>query len=148
MGIRLSSLTSVMVIAAVTGFSSAAKADPYPSSLGLPYNYGSVGLAEEFERVFFRNDRESFNNRSIPRQLDYIFGIRDSFPENEMNRDAKAVHRLYVETFKQQVSSDPIIRTPDLPNPYCTSLLQSGAFNTCPAPVRGREFIYEEQPPR
>jgi len=36
---------------------------------------------------------------------------------------------VYQNTLEQQVSSDPIIRTQDLPNPYETSILLSPRFN-------------------
>lgn len=108
----------------------------------LPSRFDTI--PEAFDRAFFSNDRDAFTNRSILRQLNSIFG---PYPENEINRDGQAVHKLYVEVLEQQVSSDPILRTPDLPNPYNTSLLQLSSFNVN-RPVTGTEFIYEQQPPR
>lgn len=125
MGIQFSSLMGGMVaIAASMGLGSAAIANPDPFNPAVPVGPRPIGLEQEFERVFFGNDREFFNNRSIPRQLDFIFGIRNSFVENEINRDARNIHELYVEALEQQLSSDPVIRTPDLPSPFNRSLLQ------------------------
>jgi hypothetical protein len=146
MNLSISSLMGV-AIAAATGFASSAIANPYPSGMYIPGQSRGLTVEEYFERTFFQNDREYFNNRSIGRQLDYIFGFRNSFPENEINRDTKAIHELYVELLEQQNQSDPILRTRDLPNPYCTSLLQIGGGSiNCTA--GGRELVYEEQPPR
>ena len=101
-------------------------------------------LNDLFDRTFFSNDKRAYENSSIVRQFNNLFG---PFPENEMNKDAKALHRLYVEVMNQQVSSDPILRTPDLPNPYNTSLFQLPSFNVN-RPVVGGEFNYQELPPR
>ncbi len=75
---------------------------------------------EEFEDAFFSNDRNYFRNRGIPRQVAWIFGL--GFTENEMYKDGRAVHDLYLELLEDQVSTTPRIRTPDLVNPYETSL--------------------------
>ncbi len=145
MGLRLSGLKGLMIaVAAVCGFATSAEADP---DIFVPGYDRAISVEEQFNRVFFSNDKDFFENRSIPRQLDYLFGLRNSFPENEINRDARALHRLYVELLEQQVSSDPILLTPDLPNPFYTSLRQllPASFNR---PFGGREFINQELPPR
>lgn len=146
MGMRLSCFKGVMiVVAAACGFANSAIADPDPYF--VPGNDRAVRIDEQFERVFFDNDREYFNNRSLERQLDYLFGIRNSFTENEINRDAKNIHELYVEVLEQQVGRDPILLTPDMPNPFNTSLRQLPPYNVN-RPFGGREFINEELPPR
>ena len=144
MGMRLTCLKCVTIaLAAVCGFATSALADPY---IFVPNNDRALRIDQEFNRVFFSNDREFFENRSIHRQLDFLFGLRNSFPENEINRDARAINRLYVEVLERQVGSDPILLTPDLPNPFNTSLRQlpPSSFNR---PFGGREFINEELPP-
>lgn len=146
MGLMFKSLTGVLVLlAAATGFSSAATAEPALSTqLG-----GYETTAERFNRAFFKNDLDFYRNRSIGRQLDLILGpgslIRNSFPENEIRRDAELVNILYRDTLQQQVSRDPIIRTPDLPNPYETSVLQSPSIKVN-SPAVGREFVFEALP--
>ncbi|MFB2975412.1 hypothetical protein [Microseira sp. BLCC-F43] len=145
MGMRLSCLKGVMiVVAAAGGFANSAIADPY---IFVPDNDRAVRIDQQFNRVFFSNDREFFKNRSIERQLDFLFGLRNSYPENEINRDGRGVHNLYVEVLERQVGSDPILLTPDLPNPFNTSLRQlpPSSFNR---PFGGRELINEELPPR
>ena len=62
------------------------------------------------------------------RQLDFILGIgspKNSFVDNEINADTRAVTILYKDELLKQGSSDRVIRTRDLPNPYDTSILQS-----------------------
>lgn len=146
MGLRFSSLSSVLVlVAAAIGFPSAAIAQSTLST----QSSGNETLSETFNRAFFKNDPEFFRNRSPKRQIDLILGpgslIRNSFPENEILRDAKLVDILYQDALEQQVSSDPIIRTPDLPNPYETSILQSPRFNVN---SRLRELLLRTQPPQ
>ncbi|WP_026100231.1 hypothetical protein [Fortiea contorta] len=106
--------------------------------------------SDAFERAFFRHDRNFYENTTYKRQLDSIFGagsVHNSFPENEIARDAELVNTLYRDVLKQQVSNDPYIRTPDLPNPYGTSLLMSPRVNANQLKV-GTEFRFETAPPR
>ena len=70
------------------------------------------------------------------------------FPDVELENDADSLNKLYNDVLEQQVSSDPIIRTPDLPNPFNSSLRSTSqprrAFNR----VEGVEFIFETLPLR
>lgn len=146
MGLMFKSLTGVLVlVAAATVFPSAATAQLASSTQASGYET----TAERFNRAFFKNDLDFYHNRSVGRQLDLILGqgslIRNSFPENEIRRDAELVNKLYRDTLQQQVSSDPIIRTPDLPNPYETSLLQSSSTKVN-SPMVGREVVFETLP--
>jgi hypothetical protein len=104
-----------------------------------------------FNRAFFKNDRTFYGNNSLGRQIDWMFGpgslFKNSFPENEIARDAELVNNVYRDVMNQQVSNDPYIRTPDLPNPYNTSLMMSPRLNTNKLKV-GTEFRFEGEPPR
>lgn len=148
MVVRFRSLTGVLVFVAVaTGFPFAAIAEPTSSSQPS----GKETISETFNRAFFKNDPDFFRNRSFGRQLDFILGTPslrgNSFPENEISRDAEVVDIVYQDGLEQQVSSGPIIRTRDLPNPYETSILRSPRFNVNNR-VQGNEFIFEALPPR
>jgi hypothetical protein len=77
-------------------------------------------IPEAFEDAFFSNDPTFFRNRGIGRQLTWMFG---SGIENEIWRDGRNVHERYVELLEEQVSTTSRIRTPDLVNPYETSLI-------------------------
>jgi len=87
----------------------------------------TVTLQEAFERAYYSNDRNFFRNRRLDRQVDWILGtgttFLNSFTDNEIAGDGRAINRLYRDALRQQVLSDGIIRTPDLENPYDTSLL-------------------------
>lgn len=77
-------------------------------------------IPEVVDNTFFSHDEMFFNNRTIPRQVSWIFGL--GFPDNEIWKDGEAFHELYRELYEAQVSTTPRIRTPDLVNPFETSL--------------------------
>lgn len=86
----------------------------------------TITPSEAFVEAFFENSRDPAYNTTIGRQFNTIFGVtsfpQGSYPDNEIVRDAQKIHELHEEIMHQQVSSDPIIRTRDLPNPYNSSL--------------------------
>ncbi|MEH2249900.1 hypothetical protein [Nostoc sp.] len=104
-----------------------------------------------FEQAYFRHDRNFYENGSLKRQLDSFLGsgssFGGSFPENEIAHDAELVNTLYHDVLTQQVGNDPYLRTPDLPNPYDTSLMMSPRLNSNKLKV-GTEFRFETLPPR
>ncbi|NET54520.1 MAG: hypothetical protein F6K09_39825 [Merismopedia sp. SIO2A8] len=77
-------------------------------------------LAEQMDDTFYSNDQNYYENRSIPRQILWFFGL--SHTEGEINRDGAAVNRLVQRMWDEQTSEDALIRTRDLPNPYQSSL--------------------------
>lgn len=127
MGLKFKNIIGVLVVViAATGFQSAAMAQ---SSLVARLRGSNETLSETVNRAFFRNDPEFFRNRSLKRQVEFILGVgslgRNSFLESEIVRDANLIDIVYQDALEQQASSDPIIRTSDLPNPYETSVLLS-----------------------
>ncbi|NES63978.1 MAG: hypothetical protein F6K24_01225 [Okeania sp. SIO2D1] len=108
-----------------------------------------IVLPEAFNRAFMDESGDFFENRSLGRQVDWMFGpgsnFGGSFPENEITRDGKTVYQLYLYTLEQQVSSDPIIRTLDLPNPFNSSLRSESAYPSSLFVPRS-DFIFEIQP--
>lgn len=104
-----------------------------------------------FNRAFFKNDRNFYGNNTFRRQIDWMLGpgslFKNSFPENEIARDAELVNTVYRDVMSQQVSNDPYIRTPDLPNPYNTSIMMSPRLNSNKLQV-GTEFRFDAEPPR
>lgn len=148
MGLSFRSLNGILIlVAAAAVFPSAARSQttspsaPTDQIALIRLLKGNESVADTFNRAYFKNDPNFFRNRSVKNQLDLIFGpgslIRNSFPENKINRDAELIDILYQDTLRQQVSSDPIIRTRDLPNPYETSILQSPGLKGN-SPVEGR----------
>jgi hypothetical protein len=135
MGIRFKAIGSLFVLlVAGTAFQSKAIAE-------------SQTPAEAFERTYFKNDRNFYDNGTVFRQLDWMFGFRNSFPESEIARDAEAVNNLFHDTLQQQVGNDPYIRTPDLPTPYTSSVMSSPRLNMNKLRT-GTEFRFENTPPR
>ena len=107
-------------------------------------------IPEAFDDALTEESGDFFENRSFIRQVEYMFGLgsftRPSFLENELVRDFNRVHNLYLYTLEEQVSSGPIIRTPDLVNPYNESLYSSPAYRPASVVPSGSEFIFERQP--
>ncbi|MBD2740997.1 hypothetical protein [Coleofasciculus sp. FACHB-1120] len=133
---RLTNLMSVLVLsAASTVIASSAIAQ-------------QTSIPDLFNRAITEKSKDFFGNESTRRDIDFIIG--PSFPENEIEQDAKTLDNLYRELLWQQVSSDFIIRTPDLPNPFNTSILQSPAINVnvtgTGRPLTGSEFVFENPP--
>ncbi|MEH2384865.1 MAG: hypothetical protein V7K14_03535 [Nostoc sp.] len=143
MRIKLKTLGGLLVLlAAGIAFPSVASAQ-----IQTP-NYETTN--DVFERAFFSHDRNFYENGSLKRQLDSFLGIGSSFggsfPENEIAHDAELLNTLYRDVLTQQVSNDPYIRTPDLPNPYDTSLMMSPRVNSNKLKV-GTEFRFETLSP-
>ncbi len=143
MGVNIKIFSGLLVFIATASFSSRVVAQKETSSYETPN--------EVFERAFFKNDPNFYGNQTPKRQIDWIFGpgslFRNSFPEHEIARDAELVNTLYHDILNQQVSNDPYIRTPDLPNPYNTSLLMSPRLNANQLKV-GTEYRFETVPSR
>jgi len=125
MSLNVKKLVGVLAIfAAVSGFDTQANAQ---STADTQFQRPQT-TADRFQEIFYSNDKPFFENRSVIRQLDTIFGFgsfKNSFVENEIHADTQAIQEFYVEALANQVASDPIVRTRDLPNPYETSILQS-----------------------
>lgn len=136
-------LSSLLVLFASINFSGAAMAQTATSGYETPNDV--------FERAFFKNDPNFYENQTFRRQIDLMFGpgslLKNSFPENEIARDAELVNTLYRDALTQQTTNDPYIRTPDLPNPYNTSLLMSPHLSPTKLQT-GTEFRFETVPPR
>jgi len=148
---RLTKLLTAMVLAGASSvLASAAIAQTDPSGFE-PIRVETI--PEAFNRAFSRESGDYYLNRTIPRQIQYIIGPglpgRATFPDLELERDAERINELYNDVLDRQVSSDTVIRTPDLVNPFNTSLgLQPGAPRRTGSRVEGSEFIFETLPPR
>lgn len=79
-------------------------------------------INEQFERAFFRSSDTFYQNRSIFDQISFYL-LPMTYPERQAERDAERVNKLYEAVLQVQTSSDPVLRTPDLPNPFDESLL-------------------------
>ncbi|MTJ11178.1 hypothetical protein FJR11_00905 [Anabaena sp. UHCC 0187] len=104
-----------------------------------------------FERAYFRHDPNFYDNGSLKRQVDSLLGpgskFGTTFPDNEIAKDAELVNTLYHDALAQQATNDPYLRTPDLPNPYDSSLLMSPRYNGNKLKI-GTEYRFENLPSR
>ena len=143
MPLNLKTISGLLVLAATIGSPTIAAAQTETSDYQTPN--------QVFEKAFYENYPDFYNNGGLFREIDWIFGpgslFKSSFPEHAIERDAKLVNILYQDVLKQQTTSDPYIRTPDLPNPYNTSLLGSPRMRADRLQV-GTEFRFDSLPPR
>ena len=104
-------------------------------------------IPEAFNRAFFRESNDYYYSRTIPSQIQSMFGPgipgRATFPDLLIERDAERVNRLYHDVLEQQVSSDPVLRTPDLPNPFDTSIRLAPVSNRFGGRLEGSEFYLD-----
>ncbi|MEA5595356.1 hypothetical protein [Rivularia sp. UHCC 0363] len=142
MPLNLKNLSGLLVLAATIGFPNIAVAET-ESSYQTPN--------EVFEKAFYENYPDFYDNNGLFREIDWIFGpgslFNSSFPEHQIERDAKLVNIVYQDALKQQTTNDPYIRTPDLPNPYNSSLLGSPRLRASQLQV-GTEFRFDNLPSR
>ncbi|WRH66410.1 MAG: hypothetical protein RSE13_23000 [Planktothrix sp. GU0601_MAG3] len=92
-------------------------------------------FAEEFMRAASRTSGDVFKNKSLLGQMSTYLGVSfpwpngiNGFPETLMTNDARLVNQVYRDGMLRQTSSDPIIRTADLINPYNTSILNQSTY--------------------
>ncbi|NJL79288.1 MAG: hypothetical protein HC836_20255 [Richelia sp. RM2_1_2] len=143
MSLNLKALSGLIVLTATIGLPAIAIAETETSSYQTPN--------EVFEKGFYENYPDFYNNQGLFREIDWIFGsgslFKNSFPEHQIERDAKLVNILYQDLLKQQTTNDPYLRSPDLPNPYNTSLLGSPSLRATQLQV-GTEFRFDSLPHR
>ncbi len=106
-----------------------ARADDYDQ----PNTYQPFAI--DFNEAMTRNSGDSFKVQSFGGQFSTYFGISypwpgtlNAFPESLIADDAKRVNRVYTEALLRQLYSGPIIRTPDLINPFNSSILNQPAL--------------------
>lgn len=79
-------------------------------------------IPQAFNEALYSHQGNFFNSHGILPSLGLIFGI-PNYPENLIANDGEEVNRLYQELMQQQASAGPLLRTPDLPNPFTGSVL-------------------------
>lgn len=156
MGIRFQSVFSVAAAVAIAAALPAAAQQVdvvdviddevyYGEDIDL-YGVSVLTVPEGFEALFYNRSGDFYENRTINRQITFLTGgLNASFAEREIVWDAEAVHEAYEVHLELQSSTTPLIRVPDLPNPYTASLLTSPAYLGSSV-VTGSEFIYEFTP--
>ncbi|NEQ64099.1 MAG: hypothetical protein F6K21_00980 [Symploca sp. SIO2D2] len=147
MPMRLTRLLSALVLAAAStlGASAAIAQTETEQSVFEPIRLETI--PEAFERSFFEDSGTFYYNRNIWRQANYFLGLT-GFPDVELENDAHRLNKLYHEVLYQQTSSDPIIRTPDLPNPFNRSIRSTTQPRRAINRIEGVEFFLETPPLR
>lgn len=109
----------------------AAQADEY--EYRFPTGYQPFAI--DFNEAASRNSGSTFKSQSFFGQTSFFLGISypwplklNAFPEALIADDARRINQVYQDALIRQVSSDPIIRTPDLINPFNTSILTQPSF--------------------
>lgn len=97
-------------------------------------------IPEAFERGITFSSQDAYSTTAtFGRQFDFIFGIA-GFPDAELSRDGSIVDSMYNETLYRQYSLGPLIRTPDLPNPYNSSLRTNPSLLGPTQAIPGSEY--------
>lgn len=109
---------------------------PTTYSAPLP-GYNDIGIQtipEAFNRAFFNESGDFFQNDTIGSQFKLVFGL-DGYSDRQIAKDANTLETLYRDFLEQQVAGDAIIRTPDLENPFNSSLLTTTTYTQPPPPA-------------
>lgn len=125
---------SCVMVAAIAGAMLASAANAEPRFRNYPTGFQPFG--EDYMRAATRTSGDIFRSQSLRGQLSTFLGIGlpwpgsfNAFPETSLANDAKLLNEVYREGIIRQVATDPIIRTPDLPNPYNTSILTQPSYS-------------------
>ncbi len=133
MGVRLKSVLSLMALVVASTVSTTVTAQERPATFKP-----REAVPDAVNRAFFGSS-EGFQD--VKRPIEALIGV-PKFPENAIARDGDHVDRIYRDLLSQQVSSDPIIRTVDLQNPYNTSILTLPSASVSNRIV-GSELVFE-----
>jgi hypothetical protein len=117
----LKSLASVLAIATLSILTSAGTSKAQEAE---PSRYQP--MAEDFNRAYRSSSGDYFRNRQLVEQLGDFFGV-PRFPDQAISQDNKNLNKLYRESMEAQFNSTPVLRTPDLPNPFNGSIMSTPA---------------------
>ncbi|MDJ0509994.1 MAG: iron uptake porin [Crocosphaera sp.] len=100
-------------------------------------------------RAFYNESLRFYDNTDMFGQMNKIFGWRyapGSFFDNTIGNDAKTIEAVIWDGLRQQTAG-PRIRTPDIVNPYNSSLVANPDYiRTQPPTLRDRRFRQQEIP--
>jgi hypothetical protein len=141
---KLNKITTLLATAAISSLGcSAAIAQTY-SNDGYPIPI--ISYPEILREAFFSRDGDIWKMHGLQNQAENILGFMNfpgSFPDKSVSREGRLVNAIWTEMMERQVSSDPVIRTPDLVNPFNTSLRQNPSYiGNNPIRLEG-ELVYD-----
>ncbi len=107
---------------------------PYGSSVFAEEEISSASetIPEVVDRAAIQSSGGFFEQRTTGADARFLFGI--GYDENRLAKDAQRIEVIYQDLLEQQASRGPILRTPDLANPYSTSVHSIKQDGRNPAP--------------
>jgi hypothetical protein len=135
MGVRIKSLMSAIAFSASSSLMAIVA-----SAQDAPVFRPNETIPNAIDRAFY-GSLGKFSDRNPLRSTQTIIGTPYGYPENQISRDGERIHRVYLDLMNQQNSSDPLIRTADLPNPFNLSVQ---TLPTSGNRVMGSEFAIEQ----
>lgn len=101
------------------------------------------------DRAFYNESLRFYDNTDMFGQMNKIFGWRyapGSFFDNTIANDAKTIEAVLWDGLRQQTAG-PRIRTPDIVNPFNSSLTGNPDYiRTTPGTLRDRQFDQQQIP--
>lgn len=129
MAMNLKSLSGIIIFSAIATLTSVQIAQAeHPEDPSRTYQ----PFAEEFNRASQRFSGNFFGKTEFLHQIGRYFGIL-RFPDEAISDDLRRVNQLYIDEQRRQFSSTPIIRTPDLVNPYNSSVMTAPPSDSLPS---------------
>ncbi|ACK67534.1 S-layer domain protein [Rippkaea orientalis PCC 8801] len=119
-----------------------------PSTQAIPLERGDT-LQTIFNRAFFNETLTFWDSTDLSGQVNGIFGVRyapGSFFDNQIANDGKTFQTVYRDALNQQTAG-PRILTPDLPNPFNTSIQSNPSYLRTTSPEPGEINIRMQQIP-
>lgn len=141
-------LITVSAVGAAIQFSaSQAIAQTYLEGRNPTYPEHTADVFSRAVEYEMRDVDTSFDSwRVLSEYFGYLpFSLSEpGYTEHQAKRDFKKVDVLYRDTLMQQTMSDPVIRTPDLANPFSSSLRSEAPSQGGTLPLlRGAGFTYD-----
>ncbi|WP_342054241.1 iron uptake porin [Crocosphaera sp. Alani8] len=127
---------------------SAAYQNTAPEIQAIPTDRGEH-FTHVIDRAFYNESLRFYDNTDMFGQMNKIFGWRyapGSFFDNTIANDAKTIEAVLWDGLRQQTAG-PRIRTPDLVNPFNSSLSGNPDYiRTQPPTIRDRQFEQQRIP--
>jgi hypothetical protein len=123
MSIRLINLTTILlasVASSVFVHSAVAQVANFNDATPNSHNTSTV-----FEKILTDEAGDFYLDSSGEGWLNNNFA---SFPENEISEAGQKINQAYHQLMKQQVGTDPVMRTRDLENPFNTSVFENPSY--------------------
>ncbi|HAC65333.1 MAG TPA: S-layer homology domain-containing protein [Cyanothece sp. UBA12306] len=122
---------------------------PLPPAVQAIPEYRGDTLQNIFNRAFANESMTFYDSTDLSGQVNSIFGVRyapGSFFDNQIANDGKTFETVYHDALRQQTAG-PRIMTPDLPNPFNTSVQTNPSYLRTTSPEPGEIRVIMQQVP-